>query len=395
VQYQAFVSQAAQTVFNTSIPTNPIVSNVSYTLVAVNGVMQMEGVGLNFTVTGSNQLTFTYPLSINDNVSVYAYTSAVQTGSGLGYFQDSPAVVFVPPVGVVPITVASASVTTNGGNILSVNVTNGGLGYEPVPSFMTVVSPTGANAIVRPLVNAAGGIVVVDIVNGGAGYTVGDTVTATRAVLPNVAYVNAVFAITSVGGLGEILEIVVLNPGSGYQDSVTEVSIVSSLNPLLVYPLGTGLQSTVLTDINGTITQVIVNNAGAGYAVYPPYLVITDPGTGATTRVILTGASVSAISVLTPGTGYTQTPIGTVFNPPTAPLPNPPATPAVVNIIVAENIWGTNPSLYWQVWAGVATNRPIQLQINQVLSYFKGLGYTIIIQSNPLTNNTMQWKICW
>jgi len=104
---------------------------------------------------------------------------------------------------------------------------------------------------------------------------------------------------------------------------------------------------------------------------------------------------VASIAVLSPGSGYTQAATGIVFNPPTAALPNPPANPAVVDIIVAENTFGTNPALYYQVWAGLATNKPIQLQMSSVLSYFKGLGYTIQIQSNPATGSTIQWKICW
>jgi hypothetical protein len=157
--------------------------------------------------------------------------------------------------------------------------------------------------------------------------------------------------------------------------------------------------STVTTDILGTITGVIVTNTGAGYAVDSPYLVITDPGTGATTTVTLgTGlaaTSVASIAVNSPGTQYTQSATGTVFNPSTAALPNPPASPAVVAINVANNTFGTNPNLYWQVWAGVATNKPIQLQLNQVLTYFTSLGYTVTIQSNPATGSTIQWKICW
>lgn len=393
--YQAFVATAGQTVFDTLVSTLPITNNVSYLVVFVNGVMQMEGASLNYTVTGPNQITFTYPLVLSDDVAIYSYTGGVQFGGGSGYFADTPAVAFVPPVGVTPVSIATGTVTTNGGNIISINVTNGGIGYQPVPATMSVSSVLGVGASLQPLVNGSGNIAAVNIASAGTGYTINDTVTATRAVLPNVAYVNAVFQITSVGITGEILEVAVLNPGSGYQDSVAEAMIVSSLNPALPYPLGTGFLGTVLTDIAGTITQVVVSNTGAGYAEYLPYLVISDPGTGATTQVTLSGTSVGSIAVLTPGTGYTQNATGTVFNPPTAPLPNPPITPALVTINVSENTWGTTPPLYWQVWAGTTTNKPIQLQLNQVISYFKGLGYSIVIQSNPATGNTIQWKICW
>jgi hypothetical protein len=393
--YESQTASAGQTVVNTTVATQPITNGISYLLVFVNGVMQMEGSSLAYTVTGPNQITFTYALSVGNSIAIYSYAAGVSVGGGSGYYVDTPSVYFVPPVGVTPSVVATGTVTTNGGNILAINITNGGAGYQPVPATMSVSSLAGVGAVLQPLVNGAGGIVGINIANGGSGYTVNDTVTATRAVLPNLAYVNAVFKITSVSITGEIIEIAILNPGSGYQDSVANPVIVSTLNPLVPYPLGTGFLGTAFTDISGTITGVVVNNTGAGYATYSPYLVITDPGTGATTQVTLSGTSVASIAVLTPGSGYTQNATGVVFNPSTAALPNPPADPAVVDIVVAENTFGTNPNLYYQVWAGTLTNKPIQLQLNAVLSYFKGLGYTIQIQTNPATGSTIQWKICW
>jgi hypothetical protein len=124
-------------------------------------------------------------------------------------------------------------------------------------------------------------------------------------------------------------------------------------------------------------------------------LSIIDPGTGAVTVVYLTGTSVSSVDVTKSGSNYTTDATGTVYNPPTAALPNPPITPAVVTIDVNENPYGTDPHLYWQVWTGAVTNKAIQQQLNAVISYFTGLGYTIKIQTNPETGSTIQWHICW
>jgi hypothetical protein len=109
----------------------------------------------------------------------------------------------------------------------------------------------------------------------------------------------------------------------------------------------------------------------------------------------LAATSVASIAVNTPGSEYTPLATGTVFNPSTAALPNPPASPAIVTINTSVNTFGTDPNMYWQVWSGVATNKPIQLQLTQVQTYFTALGYTVIIQSNPATGSTIQWKICW
>ena len=530
------------------------ISMLQQDVLAASSQCQPGGGQMCVTVGGDTPMTF---VSGVNSVSV--------VNGGAGYYQDTPAVVFVPPVGVTPSMIATGTVTTNGGNIFAINITNGGSGYDPVSATMSVSSVAGTGAILQPLVNGAGAIVNINIASGGTGYTINDTVTATRAVAPDIAYTNAVFAITSVSVTGQIIEVVILNPGTGYQPSTTQAMIVSSLNSSLPYPLGTGFMATVLTSdteiatlgivtggsgytngsysnvpltggtgagayadievsggtvtlvlltnsglgytvgdvlsaanvnlggtiatfgtivpglsytpgtynnvtltggtgagaiadivvtggmitsvtlvsgglgyvvtdvlsapntfiggtgsgfsvpigtisgsgfsvpiaslISGAITKVVVTNTGAGYAVDSPYLVISNPGTGAQTAVTLgtglSATSVASISVIQPGDNYSLPITGTVFNPSTAALPNPPTNQAVVTINIANNTFGTNPNLYWQVWAGATCNKQIQLQINQVLSYFTNLGYTIQIQSNPNTGDTIQWQICW
>lgn len=357
---------------------------IQQAILAAASQCQPAGGQMCTTVGGNTPMTF-----------ISGIESITVVNGGLDYFADVPAISFVPPVGAIPGSIATATLITNGGNILGVTVTDGGTGYQPVPSTISVTSVLGLGAVIDPLVNAAGQIVNANILNAGTGYTVNDTVTATRAILPNIAFVDAVFVITSVGILGEIVSIAILNPGSGYEPSVTTVEIVSTLNPLLPYPLGGGFNGTVLTDPLGVITGVIINNVGAGYSDFLPYLVITDPGTGALTTVTLNGTSVESIAVDEPGIEYTISATGIVLNPITAPAPNPPATPAVVTVNVAVNTFGTNPYLYWQVWSEAATNKQIQMQLNSVISYFKGLGYTITIQTNPSTGSTIQWRICW
>jgi len=310
---------------------------------------------------------------------------------GSGYYVDTPSVAFIPPNGSSG-SGATGTVSTNGGSILSIHVDNGGTGYQPIHSTLSVTSSTGTGAVLVPLVDASTGIVSVSISNGGNGYTVNDTITATRAVLPNPAYYNANIIITGVDTTGKITSVAVLHPGSGYQDSVTTLSIVSKLNPLLPYPKGAGFQGSVIVDSSGVIWGVQIYNTGEGYVDFPPYLAITDHGSGATTSVIVNGTAISAINVLKNGNNYTSAATGNVLNPPTGTAPT---VPAQVRINVTSNTFGTNPNLYWQVWQGAATNKPIQLQMNAVITYFQGLGYTITRQTNPATGTTMQWYVCW
>lgn len=334
-------------------------------------------------VAGTSPMTF-----------VSGVTGVTVINGGSGYFQDSPTIKFIPPVGS-SASGATGTLTTNGGKVLSITVTNGGTGYAPISSTMSVTSSTGSNAQLKPLVDASGRIVSISILNSGSGYTLTDTVTATRALSSNPAYTNAVFRISTIGSSGEIIAVSILNSGSGYDDSVTTVKIVSTLNPTLDYPIGAGFQGTVLTNISGSITNVLINNGGVGYAVMPPILSISNPGSGAVTSVVLAGTSVSAINVISPGLNYVPTPTGTVFNPSTAGTPNPPSSGAVVSIQFATNTYGTDPTAYYQVFAGTLVSKQLAMQMNTVISYFTSLGYTITRQTNPATGITMQWKICW
>lgn len=191
---------------------------------------------------------------------------------------------------------------------------------------------------------------------------------------------------------GIVYAVDIINPGTGYGPSVAGISIVSTLNPSLPYPLGAGFQGSVVTNDSGVITGVIVMNGGAGYTNILPQLVITDPGIGATTQVNLTGTVVSSVTVLTSGDNYDQSATGVINNPPTA---SSPITESTVTINTPINTYDTDPNLYYQVWAGTATNGCIQAQIQFVLDYFINLGYTVQIMTNPQTGTTFVWCICW
>lgn len=336
------------------------------------------------TVAGNTPMTF---VSGINNVEI--------VNGGAGYYIDNPSIKFIPPEGRVPSVTAQAEVLTNGGSILSIVMTNYGQGYQPVPSTLVVSSPTGTGAELLPIVDATGSIIGVNIVSAGNNYQVGDAVVANRAVTSSFPQANADIKVSAVSASGEILSVSVLKSGQGYQPSTAQVSIVSQLDPDAVYPLGTGFSGTPAVNSQGNITQVIIHSSGAGYVPFRPYLLVNNPGTGASTVVELDNDSVSSISVIKSGSGYVLPATGTVFNPPTAGLPNPPADSAVVSIGISENVYGTNPNKYWMVWSGAETDKQIQLQLSQVLGYFSKLGYKIEIQTNADTGSTIMWRVCW
>ena len=357
---------------------------IQQAILAAASQCQIGGGRMCTVVGGDTPMTF-----------VTGVKEVVVINGGSGYVIDRPAVRLVPPSGIYDqFTGATAftRIVTNGSKILDVTVTSQGIGYEPIPSVLTVTSVGGIGAELIPLIDGSSGVVGVTVPNGGIGYVVGDEVTATRAVPLHPAYVDAVMSVASVSITGAITGVRVNRPGTGYQARITSVEVVSSVDMTQAYPLGAGFAARAVVSDSGTVTGVILDDGGSGYAAFSPRLVISDPGTGATATVTVAGDAISSVSIVTEGTNYTGNATGSVLNPPTA---SDPTQAAQVNIVTSVNTWGTDPQMYYRTWAGLVTNKATQLQLNAVTGYFTKLGYSINIISNPATGNTILWKVCW
>lgn len=57
----------------------------------------------------------------------------------------------------------------------------------------------------------------------------------------------------------------------------------------------------------------------------------------------------------------------------------------------------SNPEsvLFFETWQGVRTDRARQNQMDQVMKYFRNLGYKIERVTNTKTNNTFSWYVYW
>jgi len=71
--YEFFTSSLGQTTFNTVMSTTAISGGKASLLVFVNGVKQVEGPTRAFDVTGTNQITFTSGLALDDEVEIYGF----------------------------------------------------------------------------------------------------------------------------------------------------------------------------------------------------------------------------------------------------------------------------------------------------------------------------------
>lgn len=219
----------------------------------------------DLTISGNyNEIT---PAGVADAIRYNVYKLA--TGGLFGYVGQSigaawrdtnvtPDVTQTPPEGVnpflppgrivsVPVTNGGSgygSAPISGGAITSVVVVNGGSGFDITDSpSITVSDPTGSGAVLS-LNISVGSVLSVNVVSGGSGYTrptfvIQESATAVgvrlRANIESITYAYPTLTVTDSGGGsgaelypvvagGKIVDITVLNTGSGYVNPVVTVS---------------------------------------------------------------------------------------------------------------------------------------------------------------------------
>lgn len=56
---------------------------------------------------------------------------------------------------------------------------------------------------------------------------------------------------------------------------------------------------------------------------------------------------------------------------------------------------GENAELYYKVWSGTEVSREATDELDFIVKYFENLQYSISIEGNATTMNTLQWHIFW
>jgi hypothetical protein len=151
----------------------------------------------------------------------------------------------------------------NKGAVDRVVVTNPGTGYTDTPvTYITVTgSTTGSGAVGTITVGGTGNIATFIITNGGTGYTQGVDISFTTT--------NGTGAVcTAVVSGGVITGITIVDGGVGYSNGE---SIVFSVGGAIIVPS--------VSTVTGSITKLTIVNPGTGYTGTPT-LTITGTGTG-------------------------------------------------------------------------------------------------------------------
>ncbi|AOV60227.1 neck protein [Synechococcus phage S-CAM9] len=281
---------------------------------AVNQIfIENDGVGYGATPTVS--------ISTSPNGNVLANATAVAIGTvgagGTSYSVESikiinPGFGYIEPPTVKIIgsgtgAKARAGIATQGAIYASLVFGSGfigGRGYTVPPRVAITTSPVGlasANATAEVLVSAAGTISDVRFINAGFGYT-----------QPPQFYIDnpdqtrdakATIGISTVGFGTVSAPVIITDAGIGY----TTAPEVTISNP-------SGFRTGIITagiGIGSTVNSLSIDFAGVAY-VSSPTLTISSPETGTTATasavVDLTTGIITAVNIINPGLGYTQSP---------------------------------------------------------------------------------------
>jgi hypothetical protein len=174
-------------------------------------------------------------------------TSIGITNPGAGYTSVPTVTISAPNLSTG--TQATALAGISAGNVAVINITNAGTGYTSPPS-VTITGGGGSSAAANATIDT-GSITAIAITNAGSGYTAAPTVTFSGGGGANASAVAELITFRT----GSVA-IAVTNGGTGYSNSAN----------LTVTIAGDGANAAATGIISGgQVTQVVITNPGTGY----------------------------------------------------------------------------------------------------------------------------------
>jgi hypothetical protein len=347
---------------------------------------------------------------INAIVDVMMGVDVILLQSGGSNYQVPPLVIITGSA----TRQAQAQARIQNGSVVRVDVWDPGVGYTQVPQVsFTCGSGATAQAILVPT-----GVQFVDVTNGGSGYVTPPSVSIQGG---GGAGAQAEAIIQD----GEVIQINVTDPGSGYTstpqviisgNATAQVSLFST--PVDRIELTTEGENYVLAPtvvIDGDaqalamltpteVRDITVTASGSDYSSDPQVqweIGVEETGTPRLPVVRTQRSfSVSQIVVTNPGDNYQSVPTVSL----SAPLATGTQATATASLSVGSGIFlvtlYTESQDYWKVNCGLAPSsnllvRPYKDQIASVKKYFEDLGYSVVLETNPVTGVTLRWTIRW
>jgi hypothetical protein len=219
------------------------------------------------------------------------------------------------------------NITYPGGQIASINVTNGGAGYVSPPAVQISGSGTGANAQ-AVLATGWGSVSSVTITNGGSGYTSAPLVNITGG---SGSGANA----TAIINVGRVIGVTILTGGANYTNPVVNftggggtgaaatafvtfgrvigITILTKgayyTNPVVTFTGGGGSGAAATAILTGSVTSVTVTNGGRLYTSAPIVNFSGGGGSGAAATAFVSYGRVVGVKVTNRGTNYSSEPV--------------------------------------------------------------------------------------
>lgn len=172
-----------------------------------------------------------------------------------------------------------------------VNILSGGFAYQTAPNIQ-VFGGEGSGMQITSVVSG-GQIVEMNITNPGHGYEIGDIV---QVAFSGGGSSTSPILVANLSS-GMVAGATITAPGSGY----TAATVAFSGGG------GTGAAATATIGAGG-VTAISVTNPGVGYSTAPT-IAISGDGTGATAIAVLGPAGVGSVSVVNGGSGFTSVPL--------------------------------------------------------------------------------------
>ena len=178
---------------------------------------------------------------------------------------------------------AANAVVNNIGQIIGANILDRGLGYTENPPYVTFKDACGDGqaASGSAIIGDDGGIDAILIEAPGYNYNNTYTITLTTSGVLESDVVSELANSDSESMVGQISDVAIIDPGSGYNTTDTLEVDGAQLNPVV---------------LGGRIVRVEVVNGGTGFTTIPEVTVNSDTGIGANLRPVLKFVSVTEVS---------------------------------------------------------------------------------------------------